>query len=153
MGGHRPEGHYTDHRNERMDETSSSREEWRRLLREARVQKGLDWTGHGNTWVNRYLPWTPRIMSITQGADNVHERNRSTNLSVVIFPTFFIPLFLSLYCAASSTMVVKIYRVKLTAHITLLGKTDPQTLFIWQKYHLRYSGLDGGGGGSIIYLK
>jgi hypothetical protein len=67
-------------------------------------------------------------MSIAQGADNVHARNRSTKLSVVIFPTFCIPLLLSLYSAASSTTVIKTYRVKLTAHVTLLGKTDMQNL-------------------------
>jgi hypothetical protein len=82
-----------------------------------------------STRVNRYLPRTPRIMSVTQGADKVHMRNRSTNLSVVIFPTFFIALLLNLYSAASSTMVLITQRVKLTAHITFLGKTDMQTLF------------------------
>jgi len=40
MGGRRPEGHITDPRNTSVNETSS-REEWRRILKETRAQKGL----------------------------------------------------------------------------------------------------------------
>jgi len=41
MGGRRPEGRNTGHRNTWMVETAGVREEWRRLLKEARSQKGL----------------------------------------------------------------------------------------------------------------
>jgi len=46
MEGRRPEGHSTDRRNKRDEDGK----EWRRLLKEARVQKGavvpwMDWNG------------------------------------------------------------------------------------------------------------
>jgi hypothetical protein len=41
MGGCRPEGHSTDFSNKRTEEASRNREELRRLLKEARAQKGL----------------------------------------------------------------------------------------------------------------
>jgi len=41
MGGRRPEGHITDSRNKGIVETGKSREEWRRILRNARAEKVL----------------------------------------------------------------------------------------------------------------
>jgi Mn-dependent DtxR family transcriptional regulator len=41
MGGCRPEGYITDSRNKGLEETGKGREEWRRLLRDVRTEKGL----------------------------------------------------------------------------------------------------------------
>jgi len=42
MGGRRPEGHITDPRNTKMEETTrKQKNRGRRLLRKARAQKGL----------------------------------------------------------------------------------------------------------------
>ena len=41
MDGRRPEGHITDSRNKGMEETGKEREEWRRLMKDARAENGL----------------------------------------------------------------------------------------------------------------
>jgi hypothetical protein len=41
MRGRHPEGHITYYRNKGMEETGKEREECRRLLREARAEKGI----------------------------------------------------------------------------------------------------------------